>query len=63
MRKVLLVVLDGWGHSDFEGPPSPGNAVELARVPTFRKLFDEPVAWAWKASPRAYGNGAASSIS
>ena len=25
MRKVLLVVLDGWGHSDFEGPPSPGK--------------------------------------
>jgi 2,3-bisphosphoglycerate-independent phosphoglycerate mutase len=41
MRKVLLVVLDGWGHSDFEGAPSPGNAVELARVPTFRKLYDE----------------------
>jgi 2,3-bisphosphoglycerate-independent phosphoglycerate mutase len=35
------MVLDGWGHSDFEGPPSPGNAVELARVPTFRRLFDE----------------------
>jgi 2,3-bisphosphoglycerate-independent phosphoglycerate mutase len=41
MRKVLLVVLDGWGHSDFQGPPSRGNAVELARVPTFRRLFDE----------------------
>ena len=41
MRKVLLVVLDGWGHSDFEGPPTEGNAVELARVPTFRRLFGE----------------------
>lgn len=41
MRKVLLVVLDGWGHSDFEGEPDPGNAVELADVPTFRRLFDE----------------------
>jgi 2,3-bisphosphoglycerate-independent phosphoglycerate mutase len=41
MRKVLLVVLDGWGHSDFEGAPSPGNAVELARVPTFRALYAE----------------------
>ncbi len=41
MRKVLLVILDGWGHSDFEGPPSRGNAVELARVPTYRRLFSE----------------------
>jgi 2,3-bisphosphoglycerate-independent phosphoglycerate mutase len=41
MRKVLLVILDGWGHSDFGIPPNPGNAVELARVPTFRKLYDE----------------------
>jgi len=40
MRRVLLVILDGWGHSYFEGPPSPGNAVELARVPTFRALYD-----------------------
>ena len=40
MRKVLLVILDGWGHSDFEGAPSEGNAVELARVPTFRSLYD-----------------------
>jgi 2,3-bisphosphoglycerate-independent phosphoglycerate mutase len=41
MRKVLLVILDGWGHSDFEGAPPPGNAVELARVPTFRALYAE----------------------
>jgi 2,3-bisphosphoglycerate-independent phosphoglycerate mutase len=41
MRKVLLVVLDGWGHSDFEGPASPGNAVELAKVPTFPRLYAE----------------------
>lgn len=40
MRKVLLVILDGWGHSDFEGEPSEGNAVELARVPTFRHLYE-----------------------
>jgi len=40
MRKVLLVILDGWGHSDFEDPPSEGNAVEQARVPTFRSLYD-----------------------
>ena len=41
MRKVLLVILDGWGHSDFQGAPNKGNAVELARVPTFRRLYDE----------------------
>jgi 2,3-bisphosphoglycerate-independent phosphoglycerate mutase len=41
MRKVLLVILDGWGHSDFQGAPREGNAVELARVPTFRRLYDE----------------------
>jgi 2,3-bisphosphoglycerate-independent phosphoglycerate mutase len=40
MRKVLLVILDGWGHSDFRGAPDPGNAVELASVPTFRRLYD-----------------------
>ena len=39
MRKVLLVILDGWGHSDFEGPPSNGNAIEQADVPTFRSLY------------------------
>ncbi|MDA0328689.1 MAG: 2,3-bisphosphoglycerate-independent phosphoglycerate mutase [Gemmatimonadetes bacterium] len=40
MRKVLLVILDGWGHSDFEGLPTVGNAVELANVPAFRGLFE-----------------------
>lgn len=40
MRKVLLVILDGWGHSDFRGEPTVGNAVELASVPTFRRLYD-----------------------
>jgi 2,3-bisphosphoglycerate-independent phosphoglycerate mutase len=40
MRKVLLVILDGWGHSDFRGAPDPGNAIELAHVPTFRRLYD-----------------------
>jgi 2,3-bisphosphoglycerate-independent phosphoglycerate mutase len=40
MRKVLLVILDGWGHSDFQGAPDRGNAVELASVPTFRRLYE-----------------------
>lgn len=39
MQKVLLVVLDGWGHSDFVGDPSPENAVEQARVPRFRAML------------------------
>ncbi|MGD2045428.1 MAG: 2,3-bisphosphoglycerate-independent phosphoglycerate mutase [Gemmatimonadota bacterium] len=43
MRKVLLVILDGWGHSDFDGPASEGNAIEQADVPTFRSLYaDRP---------------------
>ncbi|MEK9506195.1 2,3-bisphosphoglycerate-independent phosphoglycerate mutase [Gaopeijia maritima] len=39
MQKVLLVVLDGWGHSDFTGVPSPENAVEQAEVPRFRAML------------------------
>lgn len=43
MRKVLLIILDGWGHSDFEGSPSAENAIEQASVPTFRALLrDHP---------------------
>ena len=30
-RRVLLVICDGWG----EAPPSDGNAISLARTPTF----------------------------
>ncbi|MEQ9570015.1 MAG: 2,3-bisphosphoglycerate-independent phosphoglycerate mutase [Longimicrobiales bacterium] len=40
MPKVLLVILDGWGHSDFGPEPSPGNAVEQASVPRFRGLLE-----------------------
>ncbi len=39
MRKVLLVILDGWGHSDFHGAPDPGNAIEQADVPRFLQLY------------------------
>ncbi|MEM7417176.1 MAG: 2,3-bisphosphoglycerate-independent phosphoglycerate mutase [Gemmatimonadota bacterium] len=43
MRKVLLIILDGWGPSDFEGSPSVENAIEQASVPTFRTLLrDHP---------------------
>ncbi len=40
MKNVLLVILDGWGHSEFNVPPDPGNAIELADVPRFRALYD-----------------------
>ncbi|HSG06970.1 MAG TPA: 2,3-bisphosphoglycerate-independent phosphoglycerate mutase [Longimicrobiales bacterium] len=40
MSKVLLVILDGWGHSDFNVPPWEGNAPEQAHVPCFRALYD-----------------------
>ncbi len=40
MSKVLLVILDGWGHSEFNDPPWEGNAPEQARVPRFRDLYD-----------------------
>jgi len=38
-QRVLLVILDGWGHTDFQGPPDPGNAIRQARVPVFRELL------------------------
>lgn len=40
MPNVLLVILDGWGHSDFNVPPWEGNAPEQAVVPRFRALYD-----------------------
>jgi 2,3-bisphosphoglycerate-independent phosphoglycerate mutase len=40
MRKVLLVILDGWGHTDFAEGPWEGNAVAQARVPCYRGLYD-----------------------
>ena len=41
MRKVLLIILDGWGHSDLKGIPDQGNAVELADIPVYRRLYGE----------------------
>ena len=37
MRRVALVVLDGWGLAE----PGPGNAVELADTPVFDELWAE----------------------
>ena len=34
IQPVILIVLDGWGLA----PPSPGNAVELAKTPCFDRL-------------------------
>ncbi len=39
MKKVLLVILDGWGHSDFGKKATKGNAIEKAKVPRFRALL------------------------
>ena len=36
-RPVALIVLDGWGHA----PPGPGNAISLARTPTWDALLAE----------------------
>jgi 2,3-bisphosphoglycerate-independent phosphoglycerate mutase len=36
MRRVALVVLDGWGLAE----PGPGNAVELADTPVFDELWE-----------------------
>ena len=33
-RPLVLVILDGWGYA----PPSPANAISLARKPTYDKL-------------------------
>jgi 2,3-bisphosphoglycerate-independent phosphoglycerate mutase len=37
MRPVFLLVCDGWGHA----PPSPGNAIALARTPIFDRWMAE----------------------
>jgi 2,3-bisphosphoglycerate-independent phosphoglycerate mutase len=36
VRRVALVVLDGWGLAE----PDPGNAVELADTPIFDELWE-----------------------
>ena len=40
MKNVLLVVLDGWGHSDPSSPPEPGDSLSLASIPNFRSLYE-----------------------
>lgn len=36
-KPLVLIILDGWGYA----PPSKGNAISLARKPTFDKLLAE----------------------
>jgi len=48
---VVLVILDGWGCA----PPGPGNAVSLARTPTFDRLWREFPHTTLKASGEAVG--------
>ncbi len=36
-KPIVLVILDGWGYA----PPSPANAISLARKPTYDRLLAE----------------------
>src|ERR1700752_1467880 len=36
-KPLVLVILDGWGYA----PPSPANAISLARKPNYDKLLAE----------------------
>ena len=49
--RVLLVICDGWG----EAPPSPGNAITLARTPTFDRWRRESAWTTLEASGEAVG--------
>ena len=51
MKKVLLVVLDGFGIRKDEK----GNAIKAADIPTFNKLWDEYPHSLLEASGRAVG--------
>jgi 2,3-bisphosphoglycerate-independent phosphoglycerate mutase len=51
VQRACLVVLDGWGLA----PPGPGNAVSLARTPTFDELWAGFPHTTLQASGRAVG--------
>ncbi len=36
MKPVVLIILDGWGLA----PPGPGNAIRLAKLPNFQRLWN-----------------------
>ncbi len=48
---VSLIILDGWGLA----PPSPGNAIELAKTPFFDQLWSSQPHTQLKASGEAVG--------
>jgi len=50
-KRVLLVICDGWG----EAPPSQGNAIALARTPTFDRWRSESPWTTLEASGEAVG--------
>lgn len=50
-RPVALIVLDGWGYA----PPGPGNAISLARTPTWDRLLAEHPWTLLEASGEAVG--------
>lgn len=39
MTFVVLIILDGWGHTDFDAPTT-GNAIAHASIPTYRQLLE-----------------------
>jgi len=49
--RVLLVICDGWG----EAPPSPGNAITLARTPAFHRWRRDSAWTTLEASGEAVG--------
>ena len=36
-KPLILIILDGWGYA----PPSPANAISLARKPNYDRLLAE----------------------
>ncbi|HYK42725.1 MAG TPA: 2,3-bisphosphoglycerate-independent phosphoglycerate mutase [Thermoanaerobaculia bacterium] len=50
-RPVLLVICDGWGVA----PPSPGNAITLARTPVFDRWMNDAPGTVLEASGEAVG--------
>src|SRR5205085_5187465 len=48
---ILLVICDGWGAA----PPSPGNAITLARTPVFERWTKEAAGTLLEASGEAVG--------
>ncbi len=52
MKKVLLIIRDGWGH----GAPYPGNAITLANVPNHKRYTSELPTCVLKCTGNDVGN-------